>query len=205
VEPKELKKRFRTYDVLPWLKKETSYIAQINEALQMEEHVPADQRTRDGTGSCGICFRNIKIDGGRMALHGYNRPGVGHVIGECGGRHFPAYELSSVGTAHVLKQTREYIAGLKKTLQHMAHPSFKEMVVPDGYKKIRIIHKDDPHWDAYYKSKVDELQGKIKRAEGEADVYAWLVKDWKVRPLPKQGDKEVDWYSNAARAVSNQK
>ena len=69
------RKKLTIYDTMHWLKTKTTYLAQINELLGMEEHVPAQKRTRDNTGTCAVCFRNIKIvqkgDHVVMALHGY--------------------------------------------------------------------------------------------------------------------------------------
>lgn len=79
------------YDVVAWLNAETDWVAKANELLGMEAHAPAVPRTREGTGSCPVCFQNIKLKSDAnsiMVLHGYERPGHGSVRGKCKGVGF---------------------------------------------------------------------------------------------------------------------
>jgi hypothetical protein len=203
------KKSLRTYDVLPWLKTKTGYLAQINQALGTEEHVPAAQRTRENTGTCGCCFRNIKLvpvprrEGHViMALHGYNRPGWGHIVGRCpGGNHAP-YELSADATKLALGGTRSMQTGIEQYLRTLASPELEQFAIPRFGGKSQIVKRGDPNWDHLYSSHVESIQHDRDKAKFEGDVYEWLVKDWKVRSLPKEGDKEIFYFETAAKAVA---
>ena len=210
---KKLKKQLRVYNVTGWLKEHTSYIAQINELLGMEEHVPAAKRTRDNTGTCAACFRNIKIvrrgepatgENTAMALHGYNRPGHGYIIGKCwGGNHEP-YELGCTATKVMLRAGNERVASLQKYLDSLSSPDlveFNERQWWGGDSKPKVIRKGDLLWEYTLRDHIKTTEQKVKQAEHERDIYKWLVENWQVRELPHQGDKEIDWFTIAARKV----
>jgi hypothetical protein len=79
--------------------------AAVSQLLGMEEHVPAEFRSRENTGTCGACWGNYKLDErGRMVLHGYRRPGWGHVTGECSAVKMPPLETSPVTAEYWLKK-----------------------------------------------------------------------------------------------------
>lgn len=207
VDVKNLKKRLRLYDLLPWMKEHTTYMAQINQTLGMEEHVPAAQRTRDNTGTCGVCFRNIKIirkgEHTFMALHGYNRPGDGFIVGRCpGGDHAP-YELSAEATKRVLKDAQAHLDGIEKYLRTLEDPNLQEFDEShfDMGAPAKVIRRDYAHWEAALDRHKSSVKYKVAAAKAERDIFNWLVEHWELRALPKEGDKEIDWWTIAARKV----
>jgi hypothetical protein len=36
--------------------------------------------------------------------------------------------------------------------------------------------------------------------ERERNIYKWLIDNWKMRELPREGDKEIDWFEVAYRS-----
>jgi hypothetical protein len=210
------RKKILIYDAMAWLKKETSYIAQINEVLGMEEHVPSAKRSRDNTGTCGACFRNIKLvrkseDNTVMALHGYNRPGFGYVVGKCwGGDHEP-YELGCSATKMMLDEGNQRVADAYKYLKSLSSPTLEQFddhywwssPSPDIQKKEVIVARHGiSFWEHILQRHIKETQYKIKGIEAERDVYKWLVENWKVRDLPKEGTPLKDWFEEAAHHVN---
>lgn len=213
IDVKKAKSRLSTSDVLRWLKKDTSYVAQINETLGLEEHVPADQRTRDNTGTCAVCFRNIKLvqranSKPLMALHGYNRPGHGYVVGRCwGGDHQP-YELSCEATKIILKYSEEVVVARTKYLADLSSPTLKEFDEQHGWggmTKPKMFIKSEVSlltWTYKLEEHQKASERKVKQAEAERDVYKWLTDNWETRELPREGDKALDWFEIAARHVN---
>ncbi len=56
-----------------------------------------EPRTIENTGTCSICSRNIKLDGGKIVDHGFTiKYGIGR-NGKCFGVGFPAIEVSPEG------------------------------------------------------------------------------------------------------------
>lgn len=211
IDIKSLKKSLRTYDVLPWLKKDTSYLDQINELLGLESHEKAAPRTRDNTGTCAVCFRNIKLvqksGPPTMALHGYNRPGHGYVVGKCwGGAHHP-YELSCDATKIILKYAEEVVTTRKKYLQSLSSPNLTEFNKHHWWgSSPQMLKKDEAdkltltYWTHMLKDHVEETERHVRKAERERDIYKWLIDNWKVRDLPKENDKQIDWFLIAAES-----
>jgi hypothetical protein len=64
-------------------------------------------RTRENTGTCPVCFRNIKLtDDQKMVHHGYERPGHGYIVGDCFTvKTYLPYELSAEGTKAFISQS----------------------------------------------------------------------------------------------------
>jgi hypothetical protein len=199
--------------VMRWLKKDTSYIAQINELLGMEEHVPAEQRTRENTGTCAVCFRNIKlVQKGKdklMALHGYNRPGHGTIVGRCWGGEYPPYELSCEATKHILKHVEGRLLTEEAYLKSLSSPKlteFNERKWSMGGEP-RIITKaeadkiSEGQWQYRLDEHIKTTEREVAHTKAERNIFKWLVEKWVVRELPHEGDKQPDWWTNAARAV----
>lgn len=204
IDVKALKKRLSVSDTLRWLKKDTGYIQQINELLGMEEHVPADKRTRENTGSCGVCFRNIKLEETsgslpRMALHGYNRPGHGYIIGRCPGGHFAPYELSVEATKIEQGSAEKRLKNAKETFAKVNHPDI-DNVTRYNFKGDAKTHvKGDPDWEMVLDRAKNDAKHAVETAEDELRIFTWLVDNWKKRELPTAGSKEIDWWTEAVR------
>lgn len=183
------------YEALKPLKEETDWVDQINKALNTETFIPSAQRTRDSTGSCPVCFQNIKLSNGRnIVLHGYKRPGWGEIKGQCPGTKFPAFELDVEGTEMYLERgIRVEIAKTKKLLNALARDAVdKFMSTSQGSPKE--VNRESPNWDrelAVYTRKA-ELQREL--LEKEEQVFIKLVQNWRVRPLPKEGERLINWY-----------
>lgn len=183
------------YDALSRMKKETDWVDQINKSLNEEVFVPSAQRTRDSTGSCPVCFQNVKITNGRdIALHGYKRPGTGYTHGQCDGTKFPAFELSVEGTKTYLeKGIRPTIARTKAYLAELERDDLKE--IPSSRPNaVRRIQRTDKEWSVELARLKEKNEYLIKSLESDEASYVKLVQNWKPRPLPKEGDKHIDWF-----------
>jgi hypothetical protein len=206
-DPKKFQKVLHVSDALTWLKKHTSYYAQISELLGMEPHEPSAIRTRDNTGTCAVCFRNIKLvqrgEEQLMALHGYNRPGYGYVVGRCwGGDHQP-YELSCTATKRILEAANEKLAGVMTYLKNLSSPDldkFNEKEWRLGAEPKIVSRNMNTLWDYLLGQHVKETEHEVKKVKSERDLYKWLVEHWELRALPKEGEKHIDWFTIAARA-----
>lgn len=212
VDVKTLRRRLRVWNALRWLKADTSYLAQINTLLGMEEHVPAAQRTRENTGTCACCFRNIKLDHDHkdksdthptMALHGYLRPGDGDIRGRCdSSAWFAPYELSSEGTAQERDYAEQRLAGAITRLAEVKNPDMVEITTwTRRGEKAFIYRKGEPDWDRQLELAVKSAERDVETSKDERDVFAYLVENWKLRALPEAGKPEPHYYSDAARAV----
>lgn len=201
--PESTRKNLRVYEVLRWLKKETNYLRQISDALGMvtyeEEKAGNKPRTRDNTGSCPCCFGNFKLrDIGKehpvTVLHGFQRPGIGYVVGQCFGVKYPPFELSPQGT-------KDFIEFLKKIKANQE--GYLALLQAGKITKIastRIGGADHTpetdgefQWAELVKREIVITERKISLIEKDIAAYQKLVDEWKPRALPKEGDLPTTW------------
>lgn len=205
---KAAQKRLRPWDALKWLKRDTDYLRQISAALGMEEHVPAAQRTRDNTGTCGCCFRNIKLDQDHqraghptMALHGYQRPGDGFIRGRCSGGYFPPFELSVEATTIELGLAKYRMDGAVRHLAKVESPDFAEFTTYDRDHRPTVHRKSDVDWGRLVADVIASAKRAVESTEVEHATFSWLVEHWEPRALPTAGSQEPDYWTPAWRAV----
>jgi hypothetical protein len=189
----------------------TSVVDQARAAVKDYEQQRRAQAADTDSGTCGACLRNIKVEdkpGAKlpvMVLHGYRRPGTGHVHGHCLGVGFPPYELSAEATKLVLENENSRVQGIA-ALQRPGLTVFDENVFAFGMKP-RIVTKADAGaaWPMLLEAYLEKVRGKLAEAEAERDIWQWLVDHWKKRPLPVEGEPVVDWYSEASRATRSRR
>ena len=86
---------------------------------EVEKHKKAISRGANDlhrTGTCQCCFNPQKVSkgGGKlMSLHGYERPGVGYIIGDCMGQGHQPFEVS----CEMTKLMRKHVEGMKANAQ----------------------------------------------------------------------------------------
>jgi hypothetical protein len=207
IDAKHVKKRLRTYNLLPWLKKETTYLDQINELLGTEPHMPAAPRTRENTGSCGACFENIKLEAGKsgglpvMVLHGYRRPGIGHVVGRCPGEHLPPYELSPEATKKELDNLKRNYQATLEYLNRVKAGAITEFSAFFGGPVVRKSELPSTVWEQELRSHANRLTNELQHLEATRKVYEWLVTHWEKRALPRPNERVFQWLEHAARQL----
>lgn len=192
------KESVRASEVVGWLAKNTDWVARANAFLNMEEHVPAEARTRDRTGSCPVCFQNVKLASEKIVLHGYKRPGHGTVQGKCIGVGFPPFELSVKGTKEFLDEYLE--PGLRSLKESRKALDAEDLTTVKPYN--REYTRNDPEWDMMLRRAKEDLDARVKSAERERDAYERLVRNWKERPLPKEGERHIDWFTAGQKSAS---
>jgi len=179
------------YRVIPRLTKETSWLADISTKLGAkapEAYVP---RTRESTGSCSVCFQNIKIRGEVIVLHGYKRPGTGQAQGSCEGVNYPAFELSVKGTKHYLEDLlKPRLPKEEDRLKRLKKGEYSTLFLPGD----REVNRGEPRWEVELKKAIDDAEASVETLKESVKVYSKLVSNWKERPLPKEGDPHIDWY-----------
>lgn len=188
--------KINLYEVIPWLKKETTFIADVNAKLGMDAHEVV-VRTRDGTGTCPACFQNVKVTNGRdIVLHGYKRPGHGSVEGNCFGYKFPAFELSDKGSKAFLDEKLEpSLKDSEDFLKRLKGGKVKELMGSSG----KVISEGAPEWERTLQSRVDSTQNEVDYLETMVKAFKELVAKWKEHPLPKEGERKIDWFTEGRK------
>lgn len=188
--------KIHAYDLERWLK-EIGVKDLAARALGVESHVPAAQRTRANTGTCGVCFKNVKLsDRGRIVLHGYRRPGWGSVEGQCPGTDLPPFEVSPEATDRYLRAILEHGDSLARQLAALESGAVAEL---PGFRRGSRILPGEQGWDAALSHAIRTVRSEIDSLEAQREAFAELVAKWRPRELPTEGGREINWYVEGRR------
>lgn len=187
--------KIQLWDMTKWLNAEAGWLEQINKRLDMSAHEPAAPRTRDGTGTCPVCFQNIKARP-EMVLHGYKRPGTGQVHGNCFGMGFLPFEVSVKGTQEYLeKGLKPQLKRLQRTLADLKADKVDQL----STWREKNITRDHPQWASVLKETIEATEREVEFSEAFVEAHERLVKHWKERPLPTEGDRKIDWFTQGQK------
>ena len=171
----------------------------------------ADLSTRF-LGWCPVCERDIKVRDNRLVHHGYQRPGVGYIVGDCFGVGYEPYELSTTCCDKFLKLVLDRVDMYTDNLRVLESPNGPEYLYFKHYDietrkhirdrsgepvTIKLTHDeaDDlasklPSYEAYRYSWEDVLRSSIAQTRSLLDSWVkeqlrieQLIADWRLQPL----------------------
>lgn len=178
-----------THDVWSWAKKEGGILEDVNAALGTEEHVPGAKRTRENTGTCAACFGNHKMDvRGGIVLHGYQRPGIGYVVGDCYCVGYKPLELSVDGAVAFQKAIGAALPKMMAKLVALQGGSVTKLNT--GYKGEKTISKGDFGFERELDNQIYREKRDIEAIERDVEMFAKIISAWRPRPLPTAGERE---------------
>lgn len=154
-------------------------------ALGKEVHVPAAARTRENTGTCPACWGNYKLNDGRLVLHGYQRPGWGHVVGSCDAEKYPPAETSDSGFKMWLGKLEATLKSEEATMRKIEEGLVTQIQVG---RKGGWVKKGEPMFAMHLDNLTRTTEDSIKTYKSEVQLYHKLIAAWKVRPFPKEGE-----------------
>jgi len=153
-------------------------------ALGKEVHVPAAARTRENTGTCPACWGNYKLNEGRLVLHGYQRPGWGHVVGSCDAEKYPPAETSDSGFKMWLEKLETFLAREQGTMRNIKEGLVSQLKGRGG----NWIKKGEPSFAMHLDNLTRMTEDSIRTYKNEVQLYHKLIAAWKTRPFPKEGE-----------------
>ena len=187
-------------DTLNFLDREVGWGKLAAEALGMdefvvpEEHRQAGERSLENTGSCGVCFANVKLREGKLVLHGYERPGDGQIAGRCIGTGLLPYEVSTDGLEAKLDWMREELPGVVERIRRLENDEVGDFdfdrITKDGHERVEI-RRGHPQFEMARQRELGEKRTRRKRLEATIAVYEGLVAGWRPRPLPGVRDPKI--------------
>jgi len=192
------------YDIKRWLKDETDYKTRVCQLLDMEEHVPAAQRTRDNTGCCPVCFREMKLKPGTtiMVLHGFKRPHhAGYLVGNCYGVGRPAYEISSEGVTDYIKNMLLIeLSNLEMSISDVEGNALD--AYPNTWEwQGKPIKRDHLRFEEARRRYRDALEREHEYMTRHITLYRTFVDEWKPRELPREGGPPRKWLNDIVRKI----
>jgi hypothetical protein len=127
-------------------------------------------------GWCPVCERDIKVRSNLLVHHGYQRPGVGYIIGDCPSVGYEPYELGTGAAEHYLRtsvvpSTRQARLNLD-VLQSPAGPEW--LLFADYNVSTRRVTRDrfgNPNMLRLSRAEADERAAQLP--EWERRRYDW--------------------------------
>jgi len=179
-----------------WLTK-NHFQDQVLEALQMESYEAdterkkqeRDERARVGKATCPCCFGAFMLapkakKGDRsmpgMVIHGYRRPGVGYLQGECFGNGWPPFELSSEGSKAYLVRLREILGSLKDGLGRLERDEQDILII--GLNAHKRDETDPSKWANYLDISLGQQKAQVQEVTRVISLVQKNLSSWEPHP-----------------------
>jgi len=160
----------------------------------------ADRGERCGT--CPVCFgdyvvtsnhdaRNKRV-ASKMVHHGYQRPGIGYIVGDCHGVGFEPFEISCEGTKSWLKILGNTLVARKDALATInTRDSVSVVVGMKRHGKVRIpdrktIPRGEPGFDRAIADLKWELEREVQSLVRDITEYEGKIAAWAPAPWPRK-------------------
>lgn len=133
--------------------------------------------------SCGCCFREIAVVGGvptgRMAHHGYERPGDGFQTASCPGTMFMPLETTDDGPRHMAGAMRRLLAATEASLARApALTSLTISVYERGQRVRKEITPEMKDWRRAYDAHLGRLRGEIAGIGASIAHFDKVIAEW---------------------------
>ena len=179
------------------------------EALKTQAKAAKVQKDFDDRGercgTCPVCFGDYVVNqpnhvkgGQKMVHHGYQRPGIGYIVGDCHGVGFQPFELSCEGT-------KSWLSVLKNTLRLRAESlatldARDEVMVETGAKRVgkfriperKTIKRGEDGFARAIENLRYELERDVKSLKRDIVLYAKHVADWTPVAWPRVQPKNSE-------------
>lgn len=146
-------------------------------------------------GWCPVCQRDIKVRSGLLVHHGYQRPGVGYIIGDCPGVGYEPYETGTGAADAYLKDiVLPQLSQAQWNLQVLTRPEGPPWLVFEQYDVAtrRVIR--DPRTGAPETIRLSHTDANARAAElpgYDRDRYSW---DRQLRIAIAQTESEIEFW-----------
>jgi len=185
--------RFKRYTLKPLatlIKLATTH-ARVRVQVEKKQAKLANRAEKCGT--CPVCFGDYVVYGKspRMVHHGYERPGIGYIVGDCHGVDFPPFEVSCEGT----KSFHERLGGRLVHVQGLLATvdGRDEVSVQIGTKFInghrlpnyKAIKRGEDGFFAAIANLRSSHESEIRGLERTLVEYAKHIADWAPKQFPR--------------------
>lgn len=195
--------RFKRYVLKPItnLIKLATTIARVRktEAAKAAHKAARDEKC----GECSVCFGDYVVTEDDVAghatikvplkvvHHGYQRPGIGYIVGDCHGVGYAPFEISCEGTKAWLADLKRFLHNEQEALRKL--PERDETLVQCGQKQIggrwlpdhKTVKRGEPGFDAAINELRRKFERTIKALNQDIALYGQKIADWQPRPFPR--------------------
>lgn len=174
-------------------------LEKLNKELLAERDARKAMPVYDTT--CQVCARPIQAKTGKIAHHGYKRPGQGWQTASCFGARYRPYEVASDALPLVIEHIKTWIASTTGALANLeaeppesftVHPKILWQGQPnrEPYTVTRpagfVVEAEEPHeagmprtYEAAFYSQRREFRNNIETAKRELPFLQKRLADWK--------------------------
>lgn len=177
-------------DWFTWASENTNILELVNEILGMKAHVKASERPRQAVGNqiigtCAICAHEQVVRNGLMVLHGYQRPGIGYIQGECFGVGYDPYEVSTKAIEAYIPVLQDLKAGRQKRIADINSGKvtvfYRTLRAKNAYtkpemEKIEVGHRD---FDSVMNATLVNLDSEVRAITDDIAMYQKRMAAWK--------------------------
>lgn len=154
-------------------------------------------------GYCPVCDGDYKAPGGLLALHGYKRPGIGYIVGDCMGAGKQPHEVSNELARAYLDILKNIETNTQRALREL--PTLIEIRVVSPYpnRPDKIYTPADGYdWKRALERRESELKYKLLGLRDELGRVQNLLDTW--RPVPLRTVRESEEQNTRVRAERQQ-
>lgn len=141
-------------------------------------------------GTCAFCWQNVRCPDGKLAHHGYKRPGFGYIHGSCQGTSEEPWEVSPVTGQLALTFFTRLAASLERELTELPNQTQLMQLWGRSPKPLLKSEAKPYEWDDLYKTIERRLQTGLKNAVTQRDDYTQKLRDWKAVPVTTIEEEE---------------
>jgi hypothetical protein len=143
-------------------------------------------------GTCSCCFRDTAvIETGRMAHHGYERPGDGAQSASCAGVRFRPLEVSTEGLEWLVWSTSEKLGADRERLSLLDEMSTITYQAHDEGRLVpRTITRGEEGWDKTLRAWTRMMEHTVQTGERQLDHCEAQLETWRARHAPAKPDDD---------------
>jgi len=143
-------------------------------------------------GTCSCCFRDTAVaDLGRMAHHGYQRPGDGAQSPSCDGVRFPPLEVSTEGLEWLVWSTSEKLGADRERLSCRDEMS---TITYEAHERGRLVPRKislgEEGWDKVLRGWTRMMEHTVRTGEQQLNHFEAELETWRARHAPAMPDDE---------------
>jgi hypothetical protein len=154
-------------------------------------------------GWCPVCQRDIKVRDGLLVHHGYRRPGIGYIVGDCPGVGYEPYELGVSACEHYLNDMIvHHVRGLVGYLDTLKSPDGPNTLTFDHYDVTthRVIYDrtGTPERIRLTRAQAHDLRNQLQ--PWERDRYDWARR---IRIEVAQAERDLKFWDSERVRLEN--
>ena len=142
-------------------------------------------------GFCAVCESSFRVRKDALVHHGYTRPGIGFIVGDCMGVGLRPYELGTDGPEAYKTKLQAALKSVAERLTLVKQDAVDTYEVIERVRtgwgasenKVRAIRRGDEDFKRARESELAQLPRRVADLKIESARMDGWIKKWELRPL----------------------